>query len=329
MKVFELYFNPKGKQNSIFDSFIYDSEIPPSGNLCMAGELTQSLPQNSALMDNLANVIKDGLFAKNEFSDALKEANAFLEKEAKSGNVNWLGNINFAVLNIGGSVLNFAKVGDVKILLLRQGEVLDISQNLELQDQEPYPMKVFSNIASGKLLPHDKIAVLTDEVFQIVSQNDAFLNQLNLAASEKDIKQIFKINKGIFAEASGLCILISKVHESGNDSQEAFKLPNIFPKIAVPKKLILIIFFVIILAVAYSLFGSQKEKINNPSSGFEKNLQLARSKISMAENFIIIKKNEKAQALFQEAWDILQPIKTQESLSLQESIKKYIILTPQ
>lgn len=306
MKVFELYFNPKKKQDTIFDSFIYESE-PPSGNLCMAGELTKALPQNSVFLDNLANIVKSGFYAKNDFSEALKEANAFLEKEAKSGNVNWLGNINFAVLNIGNSILNFAKVGDVKILLLRDGEVLDISQNLELQDQEPYPMKVFSNIASGKLLSHDKIIVLTDEVFQAVSSSDAFLNQLNAANSEKEIKYIFKVNKGIFAEASGLCLIVSQVNETSKGQQAGLNLPDFSLNIPLPKKLILIVCFILFLVLAYSLFGSQQEEIKIPA-GFEKNLQDARAKVSMAENFIIIKKDKEASSLFQEARDLLAPI---------------------
>lgn len=310
MKIFELHFNPKRKQDSIFDSFVYEPESQQEnqiGNLYMAGELTRTLPQNYSFLDSLSNIIKNGFYDKKDFSGALRGANDFLEKETKSGNVNWLGNLNFAVINIGNSILNFAKVGDVKILLLRQGEVLDIGQNLELQDQEPYPMKVFSNTASGKLLAQDKIIILTREVFNVISHNEAILNQLNQVSKEKEIKSIFKFNKDVFSEISGLCLLITEVNKlnGGSRRADASRLINFSKKIS--KKTILIICFILVLAAAYFLFEDKNETELNRSD-FEQDLQDARSKISMAENFIIIKKNGKALALFQEAKAILLPI---------------------
>ena len=73
----------------------------------------------------------------------LKIINDFLDKEIKSGNVNWLGNLGLAILNLNNSVLNFTKVGKIRILLVRDNELLDLSENLEFQDTEPDPMKVF------------------------------------------------------------------------------------------------------------------------------------------------------------------------------------------
>lgn len=329
MRVFELHFNPKKKQDSVFDSFAYEPESQQEsglGNLYMAGELTKALPQNNAFLDNLSAVIKNDFYVKSDFSEALKEANNFLEKETKSGNVNWLGNLNFAIVNIGNSILNFTKVGDVKILLLRQGEVLDIGQNLELQDQEPYPMKVFSNTASGKLLAQDKIIILSQEIFSAVSQNEDFLNQLSKASREKEIKNVFKLNKELFYEASGLCLLITEVNSPVKSGQTDIGIA--FP-IKIPVKVILVICLILLLAVAYFLFGDKKVGVFNQSD-FEKELQNARSKIAMAENFIIMKKEDKARGLFEEAWSMLLPISESksplraEASSLQESIEKYL-----
>lgn len=316
MKVFELYFNPKGRSDRVFDSFVYD-------DLYMVGELTRALPQSNNFLDNLAGAIKDEFYSKADISEALRGANNFLELESKSGNVNWLGNFNFAVVSIKDSILNFTKVGDIKILLIRDGEVLDISQNLELQDQEPYSLKVFSNVASGKLLNHDKIIILTQEVFSAISKNEALLKQLGQVSKEKDLKNIFKLNKEIVSEISGICLFIAE----GNQGVSAPVFSNI--KLSAPvsaKRIALILILSFILISSYFIFKGDKSGVivNN-----QENLEQARSKIIMAENFLILKKDEKAQALFQEAWDILQPIKTKESLSIQESIKKYIISTPQ
>lgn len=324
MKVFELYFNPKKRQDNIFGSFSYEpknDEEKQSGSLCMAGELSGVMPQNSDFLETLSNAVKDEFYAKGDLSEALKGSNAFLDHEARSGNVNWLGNLNFAVINIKDSILNFTKVGNIKILLLREGEILDISQNLELQDQEPYPLKVFSNIASGKLSSQDKIFIATREVFFAISKNEAVLNQLGQVAKEKELDNIFKQNRKIVSDISGVCLLVS----DGAAPKVVLPGINFSPKI-ISKRAVIIASFILLTAVAYFLFsGTQKEE----TPQVQANLDGVRDKITMAENFLIMKKDEKAQALFQEAWDSLKTVDTEEASSLRESIKKYIISAPQ
>lgn len=310
MKVFELHFNQKKRNDRIFKSFVI-------GDLCMAGELIGGLPQNSDFLNNLSDSIKNKFHDKADFSESLKEANNFLDRETKLGNVNWLGNLNFAVLNIRDSFLHFTKVGDIKILLLRDGEILDISQNLELQDIEPYPLKIFSNIASGKLLAQDKILILTDDIFLTISRNETILDQLSRVTKERELKNIFKLNKQIVSEISGACLLIVL---NGTTSSLNIPVPR-----RIPKKLILVAGLILILLVSYSLFGNEKTEKTNQS---QDSLEDARSKIMMAENFIIMRKEEKAQALYQEAWVILSSVKTEEAESLKESIRKYITSIP-
>jgi len=128
MRVFEFHFNPKAQEDKIFDSFIYEPE------LYMAGELSQVLPQNSQLLNNLALTIKKAYQTHSSLGEVIKKANEFLEKETKAENVSWLGNLNFSVLSFKDYILNFTKVGNIKILLQREGELLDIGQNLEFQD---------------------------------------------------------------------------------------------------------------------------------------------------------------------------------------------------
>ena len=201
---------------------------------------------------------------------------------------------------------------------MRDGDVLDIGQNLELQDQEPYPLKVFSNIASGKLSARDKIFIATEEIFYAISKNETVFNQLSQVTKEAELKSVFKSDKDALSEISGICLLIS---EGIAPSPAAF--PGIrFSLGGISRiKTALIVIFVLILTSAYFIFGGKKEKQLDLT---QENLEQARYKIMMAENFIILKKDEKARALFQEAWDILSPIKTKGSASLQKSIEKHL-----
>lgn len=332
MKAFELHFNPRRGDERVFDSFVYEpanEEERQFGGLYMAGELNRALPQNKDFLENLSGVIKNNLYNKGDFSESLRGANDFLGKEAKSGNVNWLGNLNFAVISVRDSIINFTKVGNIKILLLREGEILDISQNLELQDTEPYPMKVFSNTASGKLSSEDKILILTKDVFSTISRNDALLNQLSRVTKEKELHHIFKLNRNIISEISGMCLFLlegSTVSFGGMPSIN-FKFIS-FPQ-KIPKKIVLIVSLILIVVFSYFLFGDKSDKKQAETGQFQEALETANAKIMMAENFLIIKKEEKAQALFQEAWDILQPIDTKEADLLKESIKKYITISAQ
>ena len=136
----------------------------------MVGELRNALPQNFRFLDRLSKLLKEKYYSltltapEKSLKESLRTTNESLEKIAKGGDVSWLGNLSFVVLSLKNLELNFTKVGDLKILLLREGQVIDVGKKLEFEEIEPYPLKIFSNIISGKLTESDKILILTKEV---------------------------------------------------------------------------------------------------------------------------------------------------------------------
>ncbi len=182
MQIFEFYFNPpkqplKGKigaqATTLFDSFcytpanIYERRL---GSLYITGLLKNALPQNFHFLEKLSKNIKANYYKKasikpeKALQESLREANQHLEKIAKTGEVNWLGNLSMAVLSLKNNELNFTKVKDQKIFLLRKGEVIDLDQKVKFEDIEPYPLKIFGNIASGKLADNDLLVVLNKDI---------------------------------------------------------------------------------------------------------------------------------------------------------------------
>jgi len=226
MQFFEFHFNPKLKEDKFFDSFVYEPENiyeKKLGGLYIIGELENALPKNSKLLDNIASVLKENFYqlsAKNQeeaLSLALKKTNEFLENEIKKDNVSWLGNLNLAVLSLNKFHIAFSKTGTLKILLLRNGQILDIGKNLELEEINPYPLKIFFNVISGKLSSDDIILVLTKEVFnffkkeKILSKIASFSTLSESTLSEKDFKKIMPSHlfaKGEGSQISGICFLI-------------------------------------------------------------------------------------------------------------------------
>jgi len=351
MQIFELHFNPKNKDDRILDSFVYEPEGSCEkrlGSLYMVGELQKALPQNFRFLDHLASIIKKEFYGaslqksgEESLKESLKKANEFLDKEARSGNVNWLGNLHFAIVNFKDFVLNFTKVGGIKMLLLRDEELLDIGHNLEFQEADPYPLKVFGSVAIGKLAPSDKIIILTKDLFSLLSEKSNFLNQLKNISNEKELKKILKTEKPILAEASGICLLlfcaekqaVEKVTLNKSKTLPSLKLPRLplpsFNFSLPSKNKLLIIALFLLLIIGFFLFGS--EPTQNPVLlEHKKNLELAKSKIFMAENFLIFKEEKRAKELFLEAQNILASLITEnsplkeEAVSLQKTIEKYL-----
>jgi len=243
MKIFEFHFNNK-KDGFLADTFCYEPENiyeKRLGFLFLAGEIKNLLPQNIKFLDNLAELLKERYFKapyhssiEAVFKESLKEANKRLDKIVKEGNVSWLGNLSLAIFSLTNQKnrwhLNFAKTGKIKILLIRKEQIMDIGKNLELQDFEPYPLKMFSNIVSGKLIENDIILVLTEQVFSYFAKREARFSKTKQnnkkrgiiyspsiiekiakiqidGKEDKKIKEILKEKEKEFSRLSGICLL--------------------------------------------------------------------------------------------------------------------------
>lgn len=355
MKIFELHFNPKKKEGAIFDSFVFEPESASekaAGNLYMVGEFAKILPQNSKFLNSLAQIIKEEYYSAGKLTEALKKANEFLDKQARTGNVNWLGNMHFGILSLASYknawAMNFSKAGEVKILLLRQGEISDVGQGLELKDIEPYPLKIFGNVITGKIYPGDKIILLTKDVFSLLSQKSNFLNQLKDMSQEKELKKLLKINKKLLSETAGICLLLilpdKKIAPLSADSprMSAAKKPTIrLPGLKCPAfrcpflgllkkrgvKLVLILLIILIIGsfiFKSSQNGKEEEtevQINNQSEL----LQTAEDKINKARGFLeIMEEAEMATVLLEEAREIISGLEGEGAANLRKEIEELL-----
>ncbi|MFA4998991.1 MAG: hypothetical protein WC514_03145 [Candidatus Paceibacterota bacterium] len=239
MQVFEFRFSPKKQSDSVFDSFCYTPKTAYEkrvGNLYMVGALRNVLPQNERLLEKTARVIKEKYYRpssnnpEKSLKESLKEANIFLQGVGKKGDVSWLGNLSFATLSLKNYELNFTKVNDIKIILLRQGQIIDIDRKLKFTDVSPWPLKVFGNIISGKLAENDVIMVLNEEVLEKFKSE----NLLNIISkirpfSWKNLKSVLDKKNEKLLNVSGICLMIFLTKEILSGKKE-----TISPKI--PKK---------------------------------------------------------------------------------------------
>ncbi|MEA3293077.1 MAG: hypothetical protein U9P88_01230 [Patescibacteria group bacterium] len=226
MQVFEINFNNKSKGGAISDIFCYEPKKFKEnnlGNFYMAGELINPLPENNNLLNNLSLKLKKEYYSNYQISsesalkNSLKEVNDYLEKEVRKENVSWMGNLNFAGISFEHSNLNFTKTGNLKILLIRKRQILNIGKNLEIADGNSYPSKTFKNIAIGKIEPNDKIIILTKDVFDLFLKEN-LMEKFTDINKKKELRIILKKNKKILSKISGICLMIifgKKIKKTG------------------------------------------------------------------------------------------------------------------
>lgn len=237
MKVYEFHFNPltekqvKTAPDFVFNSFCHEPENiyeKRMGSLYMVGFLKNVLPQNLQFLDKLAKVIQTEYYRplarkpEKALRESLRKANEFLEEIVKKGDVSWLGNLSFSVLAITprqklkDHELNFAKVGDLKIFLLRAGRAIDIDQKIDLEEISPWPLKIFGNIITGKLIEDDVLLILTKEISDFLEKESLWQKIEKIwPFNEREFKEIFdkkfREDNGQterFSKISGICLVI-------------------------------------------------------------------------------------------------------------------------
>jgi len=366
MQVFDLHFNPKTKEDTVFDSFCYEPENLSEkklGNLYMVGQLSNALPHDAEFLQKLAQVIKTEYYSNPQRStelalrESLRKTNNFLAKIAKEGKVRWLGNLNFIILSIKEAnfaplafhlkispfLLNFAQTGEMKILLLREREILDISQNLDLQGTETYPLKIFENTVYGKLTSGDRIVILTKNIFEYFKNKD-LIRGISRITDEKVLNEILKPLKKELSEISGVLFFVGLTKKSSLKLTSPFFKLKAFPlpsKIAfnikwsllrlpigpsLKKKVGLVLLLISILIITFFLFKEEREKELRLTAQILAEVRIQKDK---AENLLIFNDEAEANLLLQSAWSKISPLANKnyrplqlETKTLKESIEK-------
>lgn len=221
MKIFEFQFNPKAKSDRFFRVFSFQApqEMTERGSMYILGELQNALPTNSAFLDRLASLLQQEYYdaekpnqsTPQRLKNALKKANNFLADETKNGNVDWLGNLHFLLLlfvpTSHGYTLYFTKVGGMKLWMARKGSLVDAGKSIENAKKDEGSAKIFGNVGSGRVLPQDRIAALTQEAFDFFSKEN-FLQTVAQLKEEKQFKNIFKSKEREMSQLSGVLLFV-------------------------------------------------------------------------------------------------------------------------
>jgi len=146
----------------------------------------KDLSDDSAYIVNfLSSVAKKTYFASHQktpeesFESTLSKVNLSLSEIAKHGNVNWIGKIDAVLCSISENQINFSVSGDAKVLLLRDKNLMEISNDLSPKDEAANPLKTFTDIASGRLEIGDKLILTTDDISHIFTLEEIEKNAVS------------------------------------------------------------------------------------------------------------------------------------------------------
>jgi len=264
MKVIEYQINPKLYRDLYSEGFFFK---PPHkdkkhlGELYFIGEIYNFSKKDKEILQELAQIAKHEFYRQAKLSpeDAFKQTIRILNRKLKSlvskGEIKWLGNFNLALLNVNNFSLIFSKSGTIKILLLRNNEVIDLGENLESQTLTTGALdKFFPNFVAGKIFFNDKIFVLTQLLFEKFSQD--ILEEI-LSLEKFNLREIKKVLRGYRKELRDVqgifCLIIPEPVKSSRllFLQWGYRISRL---ICLHKKLFLLLGLAFILGVSYLIF---------------------------------------------------------------------------
>ena len=191
MRVKQIYFNPR-KKNLFLKSFCYSPSSKEEAHLGYLYILGQS--NNKSLLKDLAGIIKEKYYsnADEPFNKAMEKANKILLNEH--------GDINIGVLAICDYSFLYSQVGQLKVFLLRDQEMLDIAK-------EPNRDRVFSDVINGDLNKRDIIIMQNQELFEQFWNSYLFKN-IQKIKRIRELAKIFKDKKDIIKQFYGTSLFI-------------------------------------------------------------------------------------------------------------------------
>ncbi|HOX29544.1 MAG TPA: hypothetical protein P5080_01110 [Candidatus Paceibacterota bacterium] len=225
MKAFEYNFNPQ-TSGYFFDSFSFEPESGHEkslGSLYMVGILSNAQQNDEFFLSNLAKKIRENHYQSKSkdletaLNESLQLANQHLEALVKSDCAGWINNLGFAVIGIKNRSINFTKTGPVRILLLRQGGVIDLEEGIDFPEMETCPLRVFGNLAIGKLEEGDAIMAATNGIADFLTKQKMDVDIAGLVApenaeqklDEKKLENLFSSHRTELGQVPGSCLIVS------------------------------------------------------------------------------------------------------------------------
>ncbi|MAG28994.1 hypothetical protein CL632_02515 [bacterium] len=145
-----------------------------SKKIVVFSEIEISDKDNDAIIEQIANEIKNQFFnaptetSEYAFENALTKANIKIKDKLLAKPKNWLSKIHIVVLATSGEEVHLASVGNIHAFLTHNQKIVDVLKSPS-QTQTPNPVKLFTNIVSGKLAIGNSMVLINESVLDYLS----------------------------------------------------------------------------------------------------------------------------------------------------------------
>lgn len=158
----------------------------PEESLTFFIEIETSDKENERIARILSEELKDQFFnaptdsVEFAFENALSRANIAIKDTLLIKPKNWLNKIHVAILACKDQEVHLSSVGNMHAFLVHRDQIVDVldgsgkaSANQAAErgygGRTPNPVKLFSNITSGRLLPNDSLVLINESVLDYLS----------------------------------------------------------------------------------------------------------------------------------------------------------------
>lgn len=130
------------------------------------------------------------------FEVALKKVNESLAQIVQNGETDWMGKLNSLLAVILNEKIHLTYTGKAKSYLIRKESIMPVVSEPSTYPQT-HPLKIFTNIISGKLNPHDKIILTSPLLFDCLSIQELkeIITKKSLIEAATNIIHILKTKK--------------------------------------------------------------------------------------------------------------------------------------
>ncbi len=197
------------------------------GTLIGIFEVTDTSEDSSYIVNYLISVIKKEYFSKSKrgpiesLESALHKANLALSKLAEHENISWLGKLNAIIAVTEKNNLHLSQTGNVSAFLLRSKIMTDVSEGLAPPTINPYPLKTFVSVSSGRLEKGDKLIITTASIFDIFSLEE--IKKSSLRFSNQDFVQFLRT--ALSNEMEKAAVLVVDLQDQKEVVRETVKKP--------------------------------------------------------------------------------------------------------
>lgn len=173
--------------NAFFDAFSYEGsnlQEKTLGSLFVVGHVKYGEENLGYLVNLISSLAKREYYTTSlssaertprlAFEATLKKLNEVLEDFFKNKQFK----LSVGLAAVAGENLLISRIGNIKFSLARDGEYIDVLNNIELFDKEHIEEKEFSNVISGKVQVSDKLFM--------------YLPLKTVTSREKTLKELFK-----------------------------------------------------------------------------------------------------------------------------------------